>query len=101
RDWSSDVCSSDLGEDVGAATDAALAAIDEAELPEGVEASLGGTAADIDETFGQLGIAMLAAILLVYVLLVWIFKSLIQPLILLVAIPFAATGALGPPVITA
>ncbi|ASK66014.1 multidrug transporter [Brachybacterium avium] len=82
-------------EDVGVATDAANDAIEEAELPEGVEATLGGTAADIDETFGQLGIAMLAAILLVYVLLVWIFKSLIQPLILLVSIPFAATGALG------
>ncbi|MGO1408062.1 MAG: efflux RND transporter permease subunit, partial [Brachybacterium sp.] len=40
------------------------------------------------------------AILLVYVLLVWIFKSLIQPLILLVSIPFAATGALGLLVIT-
>lgn len=88
------------GEDVGVATDAALAAIEDAELPEGVEATLGGTAADIDETFGQLGIAMLAAILLVYVLLVWIFKSLIQPLILLVSIPFAATGALGLLVIT-
>jgi len=88
------------GEDVGAATDAALAAIEDADLPEGVEATLGGTAADIDETFGQLGIAMLAAILLVYVLLVWIFKSLVQPLILLVSIPFAATGALGLLVIT-
>ncbi|MGO1947085.1 MAG: efflux RND transporter permease subunit, partial [Brachybacterium alimentarium] len=42
----------------------------------------------------------LAAILLVYVLLVWIFKSLIQPLILLVSIPFAATGALGLLIIT-
>ncbi|WP_394216130.1 efflux RND transporter permease subunit [Brachybacterium vulturis] len=88
------------GEDVGAATDAANEAIESAELPEGVEATLGGTAADIEETFGQLGIAMLAAILLVYVLLVWIFKSLIQPLILLVSIPFAATGALGLLVIT-
>ncbi|WP_262426374.1 efflux RND transporter permease subunit [Brachybacterium sp. Z12] len=84
------------GEDVGIATDAANAAIEDAELPEGVDAALGGgTAADIDETFGQLGIAMLAAILLVYVLLVWIFKSLVQPLILLVSIPFAATGSLG------
>src|SRR5699024_5921018 len=52
------------GEDVGAATDAALAANDEAELPEGVEAGPAGTAAEIAETFGQLGIAMLAAILL-------------------------------------
>ena len=87
-------------EDVGAASEAANDAIESADLPEGVEASLGGTAADIDETFGQLGIAMLAAILLVYVLLVWIFKSLIQPLILLVSIPFAATGALGLLIIT-
>ena len=83
------------GEDVGAATAAANDAIEAADLPEGVEATVGGTAADIDETFGQLGIAMVAAILLVYVLLVWIFKSLIQPLILLVSIPFAATGSLG------
>ena len=87
-------------EDVGAASEAANDAIESADLPEGVEASLGGTAADIDETFGQLGIAMLAAILLVYVLLVWIFKSLVQPLILLVSIPFAATGALGLLIIT-
>ncbi|MGP9707929.1 efflux RND transporter permease subunit [Brachybacterium sp. AOP24-D1-21] len=87
-------------EDVSQATATANAAIEDAELPEGVEATLGGTAADIDETFGQLGIAMLAAILLVYVLLVWIFKSLIQPLILLVSIPFAAIGSLGLLVIT-
>ena len=36
---------------------------------------------------------MAAAILLIYVVLVWIFKSLSQPLILLVSIPFAAIGA--------
>ncbi|WP_114853305.1 efflux RND transporter permease subunit [Brachybacterium sp. YJGR34] len=88
------------GEDVSVATRAANDAIEAADLPEGVQATVGGTAADIDETFGQLGIAMLAAILLVYVLLVWIFKSLIQPLILLVSIPFAAVGALGLLIIT-
>lgn len=87
-------------EDTGESTRAARAAIDAADLPDGVQASLGGASADIDETFGQLGIAMLAAILLTYVLLVWIFKSLIQPLILLVSIPFAATGALGLLVLT-
>ncbi len=89
------------GDDVGTVTEEAQAAIDAATSPpDGVEATIGGTSAEIDETFGQLGIAMLAAILLVYVLLVWIFKSLIQPLILLVSIPFAATGALGLLVIT-
>ncbi|GAB2537623.1 efflux RND transporter permease subunit [Brachybacterium huguangmaarense] len=83
------------GSDTGEATTAAQDAIDAADLPDGASARVGGVAADIGETFGQLGIAMLAAVLLTYVLLVWIFKSLIQPLILLVSIPFAATGALG------
>src|SRR5699024_12822492 len=41
------------GENVSPATEAANAAIKAAELPEGVEATVGGTAADIDETFGQ------------------------------------------------
>lgn len=87
-------------DNVGAATTAAQSAVDGATLPDGAKATVGGASADIGDTFGQLGIAMLAAVLLTYVLLVWIFKSLIQPLILLVSIPFAATGALGLLVIT-
>lgn len=88
------------GESTREASQAAQAAIDAVDLPEGASASIGGAAAEIDETFGQLGLAMLAAVLLTYVLLVWIFKSLIQPLVLLVSIPFAATGALGLLVLT-
>jgi HAE1 family hydrophobic/amphiphilic exporter-1 len=38
---------------------------------------------------------MLAAIAIVFMLLVATFRSLVQPLILLVSIPFAATGAIG------
>ncbi len=38
---------------------------------------------------------MLAAIAIVYVIMVATFKSLIQPLILLVSVPFAATGAVA------
>ncbi|WP_205678934.1 efflux RND transporter permease subunit [Brachybacterium endophyticum] len=87
-------------DNVGQVSQAAQKAIDDADLPSGVKASLGGSASDISDTFGQLGLAMLAAILLVYVLLVWIFKSLVQPLVLLVSIPFAATGALGLLVLT-
>lgn len=43
---------------------------------------------------------MLAAIAIVFMLLVATFRSLIQPLILLVSIPFAATGAIGLLVVT-
>lgn len=79
-------------DDVGAATTALYEAIDQAALPEGVQAEVGGVAEEIDTTFEQLALAMAAAVLLIYVVLVWLLKSLIQPLVLLVAIPFGATG---------
>lgn len=90
------------GDNVQAVTEEANRAVDavESKLPETASVTVGGVSADIDETFGQLGIAIIAAILLTYVLLVWIFKSLVQPLVLLVSIPFAATGAFGLLVIT-
>jgi HAE1 family hydrophobic/amphiphilic exporter-1 len=70
------------------------AALERVDLPEGVDAVLGGVSADQQEAFGQLGLALLVAIAIVYVVMVATFKSLIQPLILLVSVPFAATGAL-------
>lgn len=79
-------------DNVGATTAALTQAIDDAELPEGVQTELAGVAEEIDTTFQQLALAMAAAILLIYVVLVWQLKSLVQPLILLVAIPFGATG---------
>ena len=52
------------------------------------------------DSFGQLGLALLAAILIVYVVMVATFKSLRQPLLLLVSVPFAATGAIALQVIS-
>jgi HAE1 family hydrophobic/amphiphilic exporter-1 len=54
---------------------------------------LGGVSADQAESFGQLFLALLAAIAIVYLIMVATFRSLAQPLVLLVSIPFAATGA--------
>ena len=70
---------------------AALAAVD---LPDGASAEVGGVASQQADSFSQLGLAMLAAILIVYVVMVATFKSLRQPLLLLVSVPFAATGAI-------
>ncbi len=70
------------------------------ELPVGATASLGGISADQADSFGQLGIALLAAVAIVFVVMVATFSSIIQPLILLISIPFAATGALGMLLIT-
>lgn len=68
--------------------------IADADLPEGVSAEVGGVAADQAEGFSQLFLALLAAILIVYTIMVATFRSLRQPLLLLISIPFAATGAL-------
>ncbi len=69
-----------------------LASVD---LPAGVTAEIGGATSQQAESFRQLGLALLAAIAIVYVIMVATFKSLIQPLILLVSVPFAATGAVA------
>ncbi|MFC7432890.1 MULTISPECIES: efflux RND transporter permease subunit [unclassified Agrococcus] len=69
-------------------------AVDGLDLADGASATVGGAAADIEEAFTQLGIAALIAVLLVYVVMVATFKSLLQPLLLLVSVPFAATGAI-------
>lgn len=64
-------------------------------LPEGASAEIGGAATEQADSFNQLYLALLAAVAIVYVIMVATFKSLVQPLVLLVSIPFAATGAIG------
>ena len=75
-------------------------AIDGVELPAGAKAELAGSASDQREAFAQLGLALLAAILIVYIVMVATFGSLLQPLLLLVSVPFAATGAILLQVVT-
>ncbi|GAA2078921.1 efflux RND transporter permease subunit [Streptomyces albiaxialis] len=88
------------GENTGAVSTKLQSEIDGLDLPKGATAEIGGVSEDQDEAFASLGLAMLAAIAIVFMLLVATFRSLIQPLILLVSIPFAATGALGLLVLT-
>lgn len=81
-------------DDVGATTIAVTQALAKVDLPAGAEAELGGVSTQQSDAFSQLGIALLVAILIVYVVMVATFKSLRQPLLLLVSVPFAATGAI-------
>jgi HAE1 family hydrophobic/amphiphilic exporter-1 len=69
-------------------------------LPRGATATLGGNAAGAQDELNQLYLALLFAIPLVFIVMVVTFRSLIQPLILLVAIPFAAVGAIVLSVLT-
>ncbi|WP_416967090.1 efflux RND transporter permease subunit [Streptomyces sp. 4F14] len=83
------------GDNTGAVSTALQSKIDALKLPEGARAEIGGVTSDQDSAFKNLALAMLAAIAIVFMLLVATFRSLVQPLILLVSIPFAATGAIG------
>jgi multidrug efflux pump subunit AcrB len=87
--------------DLGALTATIQSRLDSiTDLPPGVTATLGGAAENQREAFTQLGLAMLVAIALVFMIMVGTFRSLVQPLILMVSIPFAATGAVAGLLIT-
>ncbi|MFR9797180.1 efflux RND transporter permease subunit [Streptomyces sp. MS06] len=83
------------GDNTGAVSADLTKKLDALKLPAGATAEIGGVTSDQNDAFKNLALAMLAAIAIVFLLLVATFRSLAQPLILLVSIPFAATGALG------
>ncbi|KUL49855.1 efflux RND transporter permease subunit [Streptomyces sp. NRRL S-1521] len=83
------------GDNTGAVSADLTKKLDALKLPDGATATIGGVSEDQEEAFANLALAMLAAIAIVFMLLVATFRSLVQPLILLVSIPFAATGAIG------
>ncbi|MER6027791.1 efflux RND transporter permease subunit [Streptomyces sp. NPDC001851] len=83
------------GDNTGAISTKLQSKIKALKLPAGAKAEIGGVTSDQNDAFKNLGLAMLAAIAIVFMLLVATFRSLAQPLILLVSIPFAATGAIG------
>ncbi|MFD9225297.1 efflux RND transporter permease subunit [Streptomyces sp. NPDC060064] len=88
------------GDNTGAVSASLQSKLKSLDLPDGATATIGGVSSDQDDAFASLGLAMLAAIAIVFMLLVATFRSLVQPLILLVSIPFAATGAIGLLIVT-
>jgi HAE1 family hydrophobic/amphiphilic exporter-1 len=87
------VTASVVNNNIGAASSSVTKALDKLRLPAGATWDLGGATQATNEVFRTLGIAMLIAILLVYIIMVATFGSLLDPLILLVSVPFAAVGA--------
>ena len=88
---------SDNTQKVQADVATALAAVS---LPAGASTSTGGVFAQLSSLLTQFAVAILAAIVLVYLIMVATFRSLLKPLVLLVSIPFAASGAIVALVVT-
>lgn len=91
---SATITATPVGQDLTQANRDVNAALAAVKLPTGATATLGGVQQSQSKAFSQLGLALLAAILIVYIVMVATFKSLRQPLLLLVSVPFAATGAI-------
>ena len=68
-------------------------AIEKYHLPAGFTIETGGEQEEMVEAFTQLALALLLSLLLIYMILASQFESLLQPFIIMMAIPFALTGA--------
>lgn len=79
--------------DISAATSEADKKIDKLDLPKSVEVGISGVAADMKETFTQLGIAMIAAVAIVYFILVVTFGEGLAPFAILFSLPFTVIGS--------
>jgi multidrug efflux pump subunit AcrB len=82
-----------LDEDISKATAEVDKEIDKLDLPKGVAIGVAGVQADMTETFTQLGMAMLAAIAIVYFILVVTFREGVAPFAILFSLPFAVIGS--------
>ena len=81
------------GNSLAAAADI-QAIIDEYNMPEGYSARVGGNSEEIEENFGDLTLALLIAAGLVYFVLASQFESFLMPIIIMLILPVAFSGAL-------
>lgn len=83
--------STDKATEASAAIEERVSDID---LPSGVSYDVGGVTEQIQESFTQLGLAMLAAIAIVYLVLVITFGGALTPFVVLFSLPYAIIGGL-------
>jgi len=79
--------------DVGKASSELKQKINDLELPSSVDVEFGGVVEQMNETFTQLGLAMAAAVAIVYLVLVITFGGGLAPFAILFSLPFTAIGA--------
>ncbi len=80
--------------DTTAMTEAIDAILEEYPMPQGYSASTEGAYEDMMENFSDLGLALLIALGLVYFVLAAQFESFIMPVIIMLILPVAFSGAL-------
>jgi multidrug efflux pump subunit AcrB len=89
-----DVQASASGRDLGSVAIDIQKAIDKIKLPKATRVHIRGQSESMFQAFGRLGLGLVLAILLVYLLLVVLFQSFLDPFIILIAVPGALIGIL-------
>ncbi len=82
------------GRDLRSVTNDVLAGLEKLTFPPDFRWEIGGTAEDMQESFMYLGLALMAAVLLVYMVMASQFESLLNPFIILFTIPLAFIGVI-------
>ena len=86
---------SDLdGVDLGTASTSIEEGISRLNIPDGYDVTLGGQAQDMAESFGQLTLALLLAIFLVYMVMTVQFESFFHPFVIMFSLPTTVVGVL-------
>jgi len=80
------------GEDIGGVSDKIQKIINEMEVPKGYKVSFEGEVAIIKSSFGDLGLGLVLAILLAFLIIVPLFRSFRLPLIIILAFPLGIIG---------
>ncbi|MGX5690950.1 efflux RND transporter permease subunit [Arcticibacter tournemirensis] len=83
-----------MGRPLGSVIDDIKARSQSIRLPEGISVEYLGDAKNQDEAFGSLGLALVTAFLLVYLIMVALYENAIYPFVVLFSIPVALVGAL-------
>ena len=83
-----------LGRTVGDVGDDILKLLEEVELPEGITYLPEGDLKFQGDAFGSLGLAILIAIVLVYLIMVALYESYLHPFVVILSIPLSIIGAL-------
>ncbi|CAN5377138.1 efflux RND transporter permease subunit [soil metagenome] len=89
-----DVYIAPKGEAVGAVAAQVQKIIDSTKLPAGVRIKVRGSVGAMNASFTAFGLGLILSVILVYLILVAQFRSFIDPLIILLAVPPGITGVL-------
>jgi multidrug efflux pump subunit AcrB len=80
------------GKDVGRVSDEIQKIVDGFEVPAGYKVNFQGEVAIIKESFGGLGLALVLAVILAFLIITPLFRSFRKPLIIIFAFPFGIIG---------